>query len=341
MGDNIAISEQGKEVKVKFNTEFDDEDLLSEEEREALKADIEDDTEAAAAKEKEDADEKAKIEADEKAKAEADAKEAKAKAEADERAKLEAEDKAKAAEGEPGTIVKKDDDATAAAAAAAAKPAEEPAKIVTDTAPIPTLAGLNEEELKTVNDGLDKAKKDFQEGAIDYDEYLDLRDTFKEQLWAHNVATQFSAESVDTRWEWEQETFLTDDANKWIAGDDVCYSAFAATVNRIMATEEGAVMPGPELLAQAREEVAARFSPSHPKQIADQAEEAKKQAALKSAKEKEAGKQAPETLAGKPAAEIDDGVGEFEWLDKLDGEAYEKAVEALTDVQLARYESSI
>jgi hypothetical protein len=334
MGDNIAISEQGKEVKVKFNTEFDDEDLLSEEEREALKADIEEDPDAAAAKETEDADAAAEA----KAKADEDAKETKAKAEADERAKLEAEEKAKAA-GEPGTIAKKDD--AAAAAAAAAKPAEEPAKIVTDMAPVPTLAGLNDEELKSVNDGLDKAKKDFQEGAIDYDEYLDLRDTFKEQLWAHNVATQFSAESVDTRWEWEQETFLTDEANDWIAGDDVVYSAFAATVNRIMSTEEGAVLPGPDLLAQAREEVASRFSPSHPKEVADQAEEEKKQAALKSAKKKEASKQAPETLAGKPAAEIDDGVGEFEWLDKLDGEAYEKAVEGLSDVQLARYESSI
>ena len=97
----------------------------------------------------------------------------------------------------------------------------------------------------------------------------------------------------------------------------------------------------PDLLAQAREEVAARFSPTQPAERADRQEEQKKQEALKAAKDKEAGKKPPETLGGKPAAEIDEGVGEFEWLDKLDGEAYEKGVTGLSEAQLKRYEASI
>lgn len=150
------------------------------------------------------------------------------------------------------------------------------------------------------------------------------------------MAKQFTTESVETRWEYEQETFLSSEANAWINDDDVVYAAFAATVNRIMATEDGAVMPGTDLLAKAREEVAARFSPTRPAE----AEEQKKKEALKAAKAKEAGKLPPETLGGKPTAEVDEGVGEFEWLDKLDGEAYEKAIINLTDAQRARYEAA-
>ena len=79
----------------------------------------------------------------------------------------------------------------------------------------------------------------------------------------------------------------------------------------------------------------------HGAERADRQEEKKKQEALKAAKDKEAGKQPPETLGGKPTAEIDEGVGEFDWLDKLDGEAYEKGVTGLSEVQLKRYEASI
>ena len=326
MNDKLAISDK-KEIRVNIDKPevFDDVDLLSPEEKAALAEDVDLDGPAATDTSENDSDTRAQArEAAEKTAADALAAEEARKAE-------EAEKKA-AETPKPAAEVKPD-----AAAAPTAKADETPAKIVPDTAPPPVMKGLSEDERAKVEKGLDKAKKDFQEGAIDYDEYLDARDKLNQQIWQDDMAKQFSSESVETRWEYEQETFLTDEKNDWINSDDVVYSAFAATVNRIMATEEGAVMPGVDLLNKAREEVAARFSPAKPAE----AEEQKKNDAIKAAKAKEAAKQPPETLGGKPAAEIDDGVGEFEWLDKLDGEAYEKAIINLSDAQRARYEAAI
>jgi hypothetical protein len=339
MGDSIQISDKG-ETKVAFNEEFDDVDLLSPEEKAALEEDVDLDGPAAETKESDSHTREAdRQKAEDEAKAAADKAEAEAKAKADEDAK-----KAKA-----------DEDAKALADAEKEKEAaatdktddgkikevqEEPAKIVPDMAPPTVLQGLSEEQLKTVRDGLEKAKKDFSEGVIDYDEYLDARDGFNQQIWQHNLAQQVSAESVDTRWEWEQETFLTDDANAWINDDEIVYRAFATTVNAYLEDDDMSVLPGPEILSRAREEVAKRFSPASQQERLTKEEEDKKNEALENAKKAEANKQSPETLGGKPAAEIDEGVGEFDWLDKLDGEAYEKAVSNLTEAQMKRYEAS-
>lgn len=348
MNDRFQVSDT-KPVKINLDPEeYEDEDLLSDEEKEALKADIDgeepeetDDDDAAAkeaAEKKAEEDAKAKEEADAKAKEEADAKakeeaEAKAKAEADERAKLAAEDEA-AQKAENEAAEKEAEEKETA------KKAEVP-KISPTDIPLTGLQGLSPEDLQAAQDGLADIKKQFQEGAIDYDTYLDKRDEFNRLLWTHDIAEKMNVESVDTRWEWEQNTFLNDPANAWINDDDVVYSAFAATVNRIMGTDEGSVMPGPELLSLAREQVASRFSPTQPLEKETQEEEEKKAAALKAAKEKEAKKEPPETLGGKPAAELEQGSGEFDYLDKLEGEDYEAAIEKLTDAQLKRYEDSI
>lgn len=200
---------------------------------------------------------------------------------------------------------------------------------------------MTAEQLAEVKQGLEDVKKRFQEGEIDYDTYFDERIGLERKLWMDDIAVQLSTDGVESQWKWEQETFLTSPENEWINGDDVVYAAFAATVNRIMSSEEGAVLPGPDLLAQAREEVAQRFSPT--KAADDQAaeDEKKKAATLAKLKKEQAGKAIPDSLAGLPAAEAEEGSGEFDYLDKLDGEAYEKAVEGLTEAQLSRYEATI
>jgi hypothetical protein len=336
--EKIGISDQGKEVKVQFNTEFEDVDLLSDAEREALKADIDGEGDGTAgAGQGDDAAADAKAAAD---KAAADKAEADEKAAADAKAAADDQAKKETADAEALKAKEEFEGETGKKATEEGKAGESEAKLVPDTAPALLMQGLTEDDLKKVNDGLEDVKKKFSDGEIDYNEYLDARDAFNQQLWAHNLAMQVSSDSVDTKWEWEQETFLSDEKNDWINSDEVVYPAFAATVNRIMATEEGAVMPGPQLLAMAREEVAKRFSPAQQEQRVSAEEEKKKNDALQRAKDAEAGKQVPETLGGKPTAEIDDGVAEFEWLDKLEGEKYEQAVNNLTEQQLARYEAA-
>jgi hypothetical protein len=157
----------------------------------------------------------------------------------------------------------------------------------------------------------------------------------------NEFAIQLSGDGVENQWQWEQQSFLAAPENSWINEDEVVYAALSATVNRIMATTEGAVMPGPDLLAKAREEVAARFSPTQAQDTETAAEKKAAADALKRAKDKEAGKKIPDTLGTAAAADQEEGSGEFDYLDKLDGEAYEKAVEGLSEVQLARYEGAV
>ena len=339
--DKISISDQ-KQVHVEFNQEFDDVDLLSDAEKQALEADIDegdgpapdddaDDTAEAEEAKKQPAEDVENAAAD--AKAEKEAEDAAKAKEAEEKEAKEAEEAKEAKEAE-------DKDAKEDEPKDPDKP-EKPQQAFADIGPPLTMRGLSEEELKAVQDGLAEAKKKFQEGEIDYEEYLDTRDNLNKRLWQHEFAADMTAESIDNRWEWEQETFLNAAENDWISNDDVVYAAFASTVNMILSTEQGQVMPGPQLLATAREEVAKRFSPSRPQERAKEEEETKSRNAMEGAKRKEAEKQPPETLGGKPAAEIDEGVGEFDWLDKLDGEEYEKAVVGLTEQQLKRYEASL
>lgn len=333
MGENgISISDQGKEVKVEGV--FDDEDLLSEEERAAMAEPVEgEDAEDASAADDAAADDKLKgqeAQSDE----EKDAK----IAEAD--AKIAAE---KAKGGEKDAGADDPDKAAKAAAEAGDKKDADTDKVVSfpQNQPPVMMDVMSKEEVDKVTADLATAKQQFQDGEIDYDKYFDERLRLERQIWQNDVAVQLSGDSIENQWQWEQNSFLNDQANEWINNDDVVYSAFAATVNRIMGTEEGAVLPGPEILDQAREEVAARFSPTREADAQAAADDKAGKEALKNAKKSQADKTLPDTLAQVPAAEAEEGAGEFGYLDKLDGEAFEKAVEALSPAQLVRYENTL
>jgi hypothetical protein len=344
MGEDAITQSDRKIVKVDV---FEDADLLSEEEKAAMADDSDEaaeeakaqaeqarlDDEAAAKKADEEAAKKGQEALDEKDKkvAEADAAiEAQKKADSEKAAKdaaAQAEaDKKAADDGEDGS----EDGANAGAEVS-----------VPTTPPPVTMNVMSPEQVQEVKDGLVDAKKRFEDGEIDYDNYFEERLALERKLWANDIASQISSDGVENQWQWEQETFMNAAENSWIADDDVVYSAFAATVNNIMSTEEGAVMPGPQLLATAKERVAARFSPTLQQDAEAAAEDKAKKEAIKRAKKGQANKPIPDTLADIPAAEQDEGPGEFAYLDKLDGEAYEKAVEALSEAQLKRYENSI
>ena len=335
MGENgITISEQGKNVKVEGV--FDDEDLLSDEERAAMAEDVEgedpeDRTQAQDLEEADDAAHKAQEDADDAQKA------AKIK-EADEAI---AAEKAKAGD-ESEAAGEKDQGSEAASETGSEKDADsDQAVSIPQTQPPVMMDVMSQEELDKVQSDLDAAKQKFQDGEIDYDTYFDERLRLERMIWQNDVAAKLSSDGIENQWQWEQQTFLNDASNAWIADDDVVYSAFAATVNRIMGTDEGSIMPGPELLEMAREEVAKRFSPTREADAQAAADDKAKADALKNVKQAQADKPIPETLSSVPAAEQEEGAGEFSYLDKLEGEAYERAVEALSPAQLARYENTL
>lgn len=324
--EGITISDK-TQVKVDV---FEDEDLMSDEEKAALKEDIEGDPDSKA-----DANQNDQKETDAEKQAEierADKEIAAQKAEADAKTKTDGQDGAEGAGDEKAAAGSEDgseDDADA-----------DPPILVPQTPPPLSLAVMSAEEVADVEKSMADVKERFKNGEIDYDTWFEERIVLERKLWNNDMAMQLSTEGVENQWKWEQQSFLTSQENEWINADDVVYAAFAATVNRIMSTEEGAIMPGPDLLALAREQVAERFSPTKAEDTAAAVEKKEKAAALAGAKKGQAGKKLPDTLGGMPAAEAEEGVGEFDYLDKLDGEKFEQAVESLTEAQLARYEAT-
>ncbi len=336
--EKIAISDK-KQVQV----EFEDVDLLSNEEREALELDIDMDGPGETA------------DADAEAKAAAEADEAAKAAEADK-----ADKAAKAPEKPPDQKPVQTPDKTADPPPDDGQPPQPPASETPPAegeseieapfippAPASTKNILSDEDLTKLEADMEANNQAFDNGELEWKDYLDRRDDLRDVKRAHETALENTGDGVQTQWEYEQDYYLSSPENAWILESGPRYAAFATAVNEIMSTDEGENMSGPQLLARAKAEVEKIFIAPGSPEAADQAareaeaEAAKKAANLKAAKDREAGRQAPETLGGKPAAEIDEGVSEFEWLDKLDGEKYEEAIENMTEAQLARYEASI
>lgn len=319
--EKIAISDS----KI-VNVEFEDVDLLSKEEREALELDVDLDGPGG---EKTDADDK--TEADQAAAKAPEAPPAEEKpAEKLDEAPAQKPVEPQEADGQE------------------LPPTEEtPPTLEIPPAPLSTKNLLSDEDLAKLESDIEANNKAFNDGEIEFQAYLDKRDDLRDLGKAHEQAMENAGDGVQTQWEWEQDYFVQQPENAWIMDNAPKYAAFATAVNELMASDEGDKMPGPELLTRARSEVEKLFvapgSPQDQSQAAAQAAlDAKKGAdALKSAKDREAGKPPPETLGGKPAAAIDEGAGEFDWIDKLDGEKYEDAIDNLSEAQLARYEAMI
>lgn len=320
--EKIAISDS----KI-VNVEFEDVDLLSKEEREALELDV--DLEGPGGEE---------IDADDKTETD------QAAAKAPEAPPTEE----KPAEKPDEAPAQKPVEPAAAPDGQELPPVEEAAPVMEiPPAPLSTKNLLSADDLARLEADMQANNKAFNDGEVEFQEYLDKRDDLRDTKKAHDQAEENAGDGVQNQWEWEQEYFVQSPENSWIMDNAPKYAAFATAVNEIMATDEGETMAGPEILTRAKAEVEKLFvapgSPQDQSQAAAQeALDAKKGAdALKSAKSREAGKPPPETLGGKPAAAIDEGAGEFDWIDKLDGEKYEEAIENMTEAQLARYEALI
>lgn len=278
---------------------------LSPEETAALegKDTDEDGQEAEAGAEKEDPDAKGKDEADDKA----------------------AEDKA-AAEAEAG---------------GEAGPAEKVPDHFT-----PLAETLTEEDLKQIDDDLGALRTKFDDGDIDYEEYTDQRLELEKLLWHHEQAEMNNANAVEQRWQWERDWYLQSNAE--LNQSQVIYGAFAAQVNALLADEEWNTAPGFDILSEAHRRVASEVEsvagpgsgPENGRPAAGDKEDADKKAAdaLKKAKAAESGKRPPETLAGKPAADANTDESKFAYLDNLEGEKLQAAIDKLTPAQLKEYE---
>jgi hypothetical protein len=325
---------------------------------------------------------KAEAEAKDKEKTEAEEAEAKQKAEEDAKAKEEAEAEAeKKAAAEKAAETKTDAEKEAAAKAEAdakakeeeeAKAAEAEADKKAEPKPFtPKFTEVDLTELDKLKTALDEAKKKFDDGEIDYAKLDEIKDAYNEMKWKADFAVESNKNMQEGRWEWEQERFLDD--NKDYRDNKTLNAAFVATVNAVIVTDEGKKMSDREVLVKAQEQIEAdllgikkpeeeeedefayldklegealqkaidKLSPEQSQRYKASSETEKKRKAIEAAKKAKGDRsKISADIGGLPAAEENEDVSEFAYLDKLEGEAYQAAIDKLSPEQLRKYEDS-
>ena len=324
-------------------------EMLSDEEREALKEEDTRTPEEIAAAEAAAAEEKAKADAEAKVAAEANMTEEEREAKQAEDDRIEEEAKAKAkADADAAAKVQVDKEAAdleaaqkaeaAAKAAAVIAPKVEPAFVLESKSQHGTIA-----EIEAKMTALDTK---FEDGDITLAAYNKERagyvEAITEQKMFATINAQVQKAAAEKGWKDAQADFFKD--NPEYSNERAKNLVFVDAVNRLLATDESKKMTDAQVFEAAKKECDAVFYPTgrqkpDDKAAADAAAAAEvKRKAIEAAKKAEADRAAGvKTLARVPVSEGNQGDDKYDAIDKLTGEAYENAVAKMSDAERAQY----
>jgi len=175
-------------------------------------------------------------------------------------------------------------------------------------------------------------EKSFNDGDLDFDAYIKERLSIERDKTREIVRDETLKMSAENTWKSEQDTFFS--TNDHLKSNPIVYDAFAREVNKLLADKAWASKPGDILLAEAKKAIEKAFNVEVGK--GKDKDKSKGQEAVKDAKKASASRATPRTLKDVPASDgnMDGG---FEYLDKLDGVAYELAVSKLSTAELEAY----
>ena len=186
--------------------------------------------------------------------------------------------------------------------------------------------------------------KGYEDGEYDLTEYQAKLRQLTEQEWAlreqqlkASLAAEQRQQQMAQRWQWEQERFFTNPANKAYREDPVIGPAFAAAVQLLAADANNDRRPMQWFLEEADRLTRARFRLPGEGQAGANGQNGTKPASQSRGGRAKSG-QVPPTLGGLPAASIPDvGGDEFSRLDRLEGMELEMALSRLSQAEADRY----
>jgi len=177
------------------------------------------------------------------------------------------------------------------------------------------------------------------DGEIEYEEYEREKELLKEELHRGWSREEFQRQQLEQQWKAEQEEFFQ--GNDYLRGNPIVYDAFAKEVNRLLNDKAWANKPGEEVLTEAKKAIDSAFGTGKETAEPEKAQKGKKTPGKKSvdkAKKAGANRQSPKTLKDVPAADHNSD-GAFDYLDDLEGAAFEKAIAKLTPEEMEAYEN--
>lgn len=186
--------------------------------------------------------------------------------------------------------------------------------------------------------------KGYEDGDYDLGEYQAKLRQLTEQEWAlrerqlkANLAAEQRSQQMAQRWQWEQERFFSQAANKAYREDPVIGPAFAAAVQLLAADASNDARPMNWFLEEADRLTRQRFRLPGDGQAGANGQNGTIPAS-QSRGGRARGGQVPPTLGGLPAASIPDvGGDEFSRLDRLEGMELEMALSRLSQAEADRY----
>ena len=230
--------------------------------------------------------------------------------------------------------------ATDAAAAIEAEKQQQPSpkpEIPAFLPPIPDPVLIPEDKIKAMQAAADEAQQKFDAGEITYEKFQEARRDLDKATLKNELALEQYQKTRESYWQWEQARFFSQNAS--FQSNRALNSAFAAEVNRILASPEGDKMSDADVLNKAKEAVEKDlgFLPKKKEEESKPDAEAVRKKALESHADRT---QIPKSLGGLPSAETETAVGKWDYLERLDGAAFEKAVARLSPAEREEYEES-
>lgn len=202
----------------------------------------------------------------------------------------------------------------------------------------PQFKSADEEHLAKLKSDLDAAKKQFDDGDVDFAKFSEAKDLYNAAKWKADFVKEANVNMADERWRWEQERFLDD--NQIFRDNATLNAAFVSSVNHLIASKEGESLGDREILIKAKGLVEADLlvltASVGNKTQKDSAKEKVIAAAKKGKGDRS---KIPADIKDAPSAEENNEVAEFAFLDKLSGEKYQEAIDKMTPTQLEKYEN--
>ena len=145
---------------------------------------------------------------------------------------------------------------------------------------------------------------------------------------------------AEITWKEEQRVFFSSnpDMSKETA-NPIIFSAFASEVGRLGQDANWKNKSGLELLNAARDNVKSAFGFKPEKTTSEPPKKTEGEKAVEDAKKAQANKNTPKTLKDVPASDKNTD-NPFDYIDKLEGAAYEKAIAGLSEAEMEAYENS-